>query len=154
MVQVMSSGRTSRFGAPAVFDDLRAVRVGLADDAAAVGAAAGEDDGVAEVVVAAALVVERADGAAELAHDDDQRLVEDVHGGEIGEQRAEGGVELRALRVERLRGVAVVDVGVMVPAAEGGLDEARALVRGDEVARDDRASRRRWSRRSACARRR
>ena len=72
--------------APSVIDGECAGRVGDAEGAAASRAAAGENDGVAQIVIAATLIVERTDRAAELTHHDDERLVEDLHVREIGEQ--------------------------------------------------------------------
>ena len=97
-------------------------------------------------MIATLLVVEHADRAAELGDDDDERFVEKRLAGrqagrrlQIGEQRAECGIELRALRVQRVHAVRRwgVDAAVVIPTAEGRLHETSSFVRPDEIAGDD-----------------
>ena len=97
--------------------DRRARRVRRADDLPALDAAAREDRAVVREVVAAGLAVQVADRAAELARDDDERLVEEGLARrlpgcrpEVADEARERGVELADLRVEVRRRVLVVEL--------------------------------------------
>src|SRR4051794_7170974 len=108
--------------------------VGGPVDRAALDAAAGQPAaGGLAVVVAAGLAVALAvagDGAAELAAPDDQRLVQHPALLEVLQQRRRRAVQLATVALE-----ALLDVRVVVPRADGDLDEADALL--DEPAGDE-----------------
>src|SRR6185436_2996636 len=101
------------------------------------------EDGGPEEVIAAGLAVEASDRAAELAGDEHDRLVEErlsrrLTGRrlEVGEERAERGIERLALRVDAVAGRAV-DVAVVVPAVERDLHEAGAAAAREDLLRDE-----------------
>src|SRR5579885_844579 len=110
---------------PAEVGDVVAGGVGHADDFAASDAGAGEHDELLRVMVASLGAGERANGAAELAGHDEQRVGEQAGGLQVAEQRRKAVIEELAVG-RKLPGV--VDIGVHIPAALGDLDEAGALV--------------------------
>ena len=81
---------------PTEFARFGAAVVGDADCAAASDARTGPERGLLHEVIAPGLCVGRADRPAELAHRQNQRTVEQAIGLQIGDERAERGVELAA----------------------------------------------------------
>ena len=96
-----------------------------AEGATTFDAAAGEGGELLEVVVAAAGVGETTGSAAEFSGDDD----------EVGEEDADAIVEDLAKGVEIVAGggVGALDIVVMIPVANVDLDEAGALVGGEDL---------------------
>ena len=92
-------------------------------------------------MVSSLLAVERADRSTELAFDDDQRFVQQRaaacsdRGCEVRDEVAEAEIELSRRVVDSC--VCLVDVRVVVPAAQIDLEETRSHIGGDEVASDD-----------------
>src|SRR6266542_6438776 len=131
---------------PSGINDLPAGLVGLADDRAALDAAARQHARMNLHVMFAALarLAYRPRRAAELAHRDDQRLVEQRLAGtvfgwnavEVFDQIAERDVEF----ADQHRVVArafLVDIAVVVPAPVAGQNEARPGVGAKEIAGQD-----------------
>src|SRR5262249_34882521 len=89
-----------------------ALVIGIADDLAAFDAAAGEHGGPGSAVVIATAIVVDARRSAELAHPDDQGVIEEAAVLQVADQRRHPHVHLRHQPPRRLGDLAVVRVPV------------------------------------------